>query len=133
SPAVMASDTPEGKPAKAAAAGKAGAKPPAGYSGRFLGRMSGDLHQQLPQAAESEQASPNPYVTDPLAGSVTDEPATRDAPDPPTADHTTAADATEPRNPRRTLRMVLAANLVLVALAGAIAIVLLVLALNQGL
>ena len=36
-------------------------------------------------------------------------------------------------DPRRTLRMVLAANLVLVVLAGTIAVVLLVLALQQGL
>ena len=44
-----------------------------------------------------------------------------------------AADPNAARNPRRTLRMVLAANLVVVVLAGIVAVVLLVLALNQGL
>ncbi len=131
SPAVMASDTPESKPAKAGAAGKAVAKPGAGYSGRFLVRMSGDLHQQLAQAAEREQVSLNRFVTDALAESVTiDGPGEPGTAEPVTAEPPPA----EPgRNPRRTLQMVLAANLVLVVLAGTIAVVLLVLALNQGL
>ncbi len=152
SPAVMASDTPEGRPAKVAAAGKPAAKPAAGYSGRFLVRMSGDLHQQLAQAAEREQVSLNRFVTDALAESVTGESAHEpDAgaaaePDAGPAQEPDAGAAAQPatsvsdpspaertRNPRRTLRMVLAANVVVVVLAGTIAIVLLVLALRQGL
>jgi hypothetical protein len=132
----MPADTPESRPAKAAAPGKPGVKPAAGYSGRFLVRMSGDLHQQLAQAAEREQVSLNRFVTDALAESVTDatpdEPAVAptSAPDSPGGDQ---GPAVPTRNPARTLRVVLAANLVLVVLAGTIAVVLLVLALQQGL
>jgi hypothetical protein len=98
--------------------------------------MSGDLHQQLAQAAEREQVSLNRFVTDALAESVTGggahEPA---APTDPPADVAPVDDAPaeRARNPRRTLRMVLAANLVVVVLAGTIAVVLLVLALQQKL
>jgi RNA polymerase sigma-B factor len=144
SPAVMAPDTPESRPAKAAAAGKPAAKPAAAYSGRFLVRMSGDLHQQLAQAAEREQVSLNRFVTDALAESVTGESAHEpDAgaaakPDAgaaakPATSVSDPSPAERPRNPRRTLRMVLAANVVVVVLAGTIAVVLLVLALRQGL
>ena len=87
--------------------------------------MSGDLHQQLAQAAEREQVSLNRFVTDALAESVTGE--SRDEP------AVVSAPAAGERNPRRILRMVLAANVVLVVLAGTIAVVLLVLALQQGL
>jgi RNA polymerase sigma-B factor len=139
SPAADGSDEPETKPAKAGGAGKPAAKPAAGYSGRFLVRMSGDLHQQLAQAAERDQVSLNRFVTDALAESVTDESplepaeaAERPTP-PPERSPIDHAPAGRPRNPRRTLRMVLAANLVLVVLAGTIAVVLLVLALQQGL
>jgi RNA polymerase sigma-B factor len=134
SPASHAAAAPEARPAKAsAAAAKPSAKPAAGYSGRFLVRMSGDLHQQLAQAAEREQVSLNRFVTDALAKSVTGArphapPATAAAPDPVDGDATAEA-----RDARRTLRMVLAANLVLVAVAGTIAVVLLVLALQRGL
>ena len=140
----MAPDTPESRPAKAAPAGKPAAKPAAAYSGRFLVRMSGDLHQQLAQAAEREQVSLNRFVTDALAESVTGESAHE--PDAGAAAKPDAGAAAQPatsvndpspaertRNPRRTLRMVLAANVVVVVLAGTIAVVLLVLALRQGL
>jgi RNA polymerase sigma-B factor len=136
SPPPSAADAPGDKPVKPAAAGKPSGKPAAGYSGRFLVRMSGDLHQQLVQAAERRQVSLNRFVTESLAESVTGErpDAPRAAPAPgaeppyPDEDRTTAS-----HNPRRTLRMVLAANLVLVVVAGTIAVVLLVLALQQGL
>jgi RNA polymerase sigma-B factor len=136
SPAVMAADTPESRPAKAAAATKAAAKPAAGYSGRFLLRMSGDLHQQLAQAAEREQVSLNRFVTDALAETVTDhsadEPAAAPSAEPATSvSHPSPVQ--RPRDSRRTLRMVLAANVVVVVLAGTIAVVLLVLALQRGL
>ena len=133
----MAADTPESRPAKAAASGKPAAKAATGYSGRFLVRMSGDLHQQLAQAAEREHVSLNRFVTDALAESVTgDSPHEPDAVPARRAGRASVSDpspAERPRNPRRTLRMVLAANVVVVVLAGTIAIVLLVLALRQGL
>lgn len=135
-PPQSAAKAAETGPPKSSAAGKPSAKPGAGYSGRFLVRMSGELHQQLAQAAEREQVSLNRFVTDALAKSVTGE--SRETPGaagisaaeppPPAQDR-----ADHERNSRRTLRMVLAANLVLVVLAGTIAVVLLVLALQQGL
>jgi RNA polymerase sigma-B factor len=136
SPGVEAPDKPVTRPVKATGTGKQGAKPAAGYSGRFLVRMSGDLHQQLAQAAEREQVSLNRFVTDALAESVTsesaEEPAAAPTPEPVSPESDQGPDE-RPRNPRRTLRMVLAANLVVVVLAGTVAIVLLVLALQQGL
>jgi RNA polymerase sigma-B factor len=136
SPPQGAAEEPATKPVKAAAGGKPSAKPAAGYSGRFLVRMSSDLHQQLAQAAERRQVSLNRLVTDALAQSVTGE-----RPHEPQAEPAAAAEpphpdedrATASQDPRRTLRMVLAANLVLVVVAGTIAVVLLVLALQQGL
>jgi hypothetical protein len=137
SPPPEAATTPPTTPVKAtAAAGKGAAKPAAGYSGRFLVRMSGDLHRQLAQAAEREQVSLNRFVTDALAESVTGaspheaQPTPAPAPDPKANEQSSAARS---RDPRQTLRMVLAANVVLVVLAGTIAVVLLVLALQQGL
>jgi RNA polymerase sigma-B factor len=140
SPANAASSRPSAASgtAKAGGGGKATAKPAAGYSGRFLVRMSGDLHQQLAQAAEREQVSLNRFVTDALAQTVADEgdqepAATPTAEPPPQPRPDPAARGDVSRNPRRTLRLVLAANLVVVVLAGIVAIVLLVMALNQGL
>ncbi len=142
SPAVMAADTPESTPPKAAAA-KAETKAAGGYSGRFLVRMSGDLHHQLAEAAEREQVSLNRFVTDALAETVAGASPDRPVAAPSPAAPTTLAGAETPtsepvvatggRNPRRALRLVLAANVVLVVLAGTIAIVLLVLALQRGL
>ncbi len=136
SPAATAADTPGSRPAKAAAAGKSAAKPTAGYSGRFLVRMSGDLHQQLARAAERDQVSLNRFVTDALAETVTGDSAHEPAVAGPAEPAVSLGDrgpVGQPRNPRRTLRMVLAANVVVVVLAGTIAVVLLVLALQQGL
>lgn len=137
-PVVSPADGTPSKPAAGTVKASGGGKPPAkaasGYSGRFLVRMSGDLHQQLAQAAEREQVSLNRYVTDALAESVTVE--SPQPPPPPKAPESSADEerAAEPlRDPRRTLRMVLAANVVVVVLAAAVAVVLLVLALQQGL
>jgi hypothetical protein len=96
-------------------------------------RMSGDLHQQLAQAAEREQVSLNRYVTDALAESVTGESAQAQAAAPTPEPDSAADGASTARDPRRTLRMVLAANLVVVVLAGTVAVVLLVLAIQQSL
>jgi RNA polymerase sigma-B factor len=126
--AVDASGEPESGPVRPPAPAKAAPKATGGYSGRFLVRMSSELHEQLAHAAEREQVSLNRFVTDALARSVTSE-ARRG----PAAAAPAAATAGGERNPRRTLRMVLAANLVLVVLAGTIAVVLLVLALQRGL
>jgi RNA polymerase sigma-B factor len=133
SPAAAAPGKPPAGAGKATRSGKPAAKAASGYSGRFLVRMSGDLHQQLAQAAEREQVSLNRYVTDSLAQTVTGESAHAPA-EPPTPARDSSADkGSAARDPRRTLRMVLAANLVVVVLAGTVAVVLLVLAMQQSL
>ena len=124
------------------AAGSGGSRGPgkgkaeATYSGRFLVRMSGDLHEQLVQAAAREDVSLNRFVTGVLADSVAtnshqradDERAAGDPTQPP------AETTTVPRAgpPLRSLRVALAANLLVVILAAAVAVVLLVLALQRG-
>jgi len=104
-------------------------KPEATYSGRFLVRMSGELHEQLAAAAARENVSLNRFVTKALADSVSATPAPH-AP----ADHAEPEPAKTPAdgNPGRSLRVALAANLLVVALAAAVAVVLLVLALQRG-
>jgi RNA polymerase sigma-B factor len=93
------------------------------YSGRFLVRMPKSLHEQLARAAEKEHVSLNRYVTDALAAAVTREDSERS---------TTELSATSRTPSPRSLRVALATNLVVVVLAGAVAIVLLVLALQRG-
>lgn len=114
------------------------AKAASTYSGRFLVRMPSDLHEQLARAAEREDLSLNRFVTQALATSVTLEP---DAA-PPAVEHaasTTVEDRHQPSRERRlqprsagTLRLALAANLIVVVLAGCAAVILLVLALQRG-
>jgi hypothetical protein len=144
SPAEQAENEPETGSAKATTPGKPDAKPAAAYSGRFLVRMSSELHHQLAQAAEREQVSLNKFVTDSLAASVSgassDEPATAPTPAPDAGQPSPPGGsepgaASPPRSPtaQRSLRLVLAANLVVVLLAGTVAVVLLVLALRHGL
>lgn len=108
-----------------------------GYSGRFLVRMSGDLHEQLAQAAEREHVSLNRYVTGVLAASVASGQTPEDAGAKPSATQGRAPDPGTPprtpaRDPARVLRMALAANLLVVVIAGAVAVILLVLALEHG-
>jgi RNA polymerase sigma-B factor len=107
------------------------------YSGRFLVRMSGDLHERLVRAAARDNVSLNRFVTGVLADSVAtnagerpgDGPAAGGPTSPAAEPATTAPPA---RNPVRSLRVALAANLVVVILAATVAIVLLVLALQRG-
>ena len=111
-------------------------KPETTYSGRFLVRMSGELHEQLVQAAARENVSLNRYVTgalaDSVAGTATQDPRTvlpgeSGTPSPPPR-----PPAAPGRNPARSLRVALAANVVVVVLAVAVAVVLLVLAIQRG-
>jgi RNA polymerase sigma-B factor len=94
-----------------------------GHSGRFLVRMPSTLHEQLAQAAERDQVSLNRFVTQALATTISPTPAAEAA----TADTPAAGPP-----PVRTIRMVLAANLVIVVVCLAVAAVLLVLALQRG-
>lgn len=100
---------------------KAQEKKAAGYSGRFLVRMPSELHEQLAQTAERQHVSLNRYVTDTLSSSVgvngSDAPARKES-----------SGGVRPR----TLRMALVTNLAVVVLAGVVAVVLLVLALQRG-
>ena len=99
---------------------------PSSYSGRFLVRMPSELHEQLALAAERGQVSLNRYVTDALADAVSPTPpAAATAPD-------VGAGAPARRAPGRSLRVALAANLVVVIVAGLVAVALLVLALQRG-
>ena len=92
------------------------------YSGRFLVRMDGSLHEQLAQAAERKHVSLNRFVTDVLAASVAPtsplrgpaiEPAARPAATDRPPSHPVLATGPK-RPPTRTLRVALAANLVVV-------------------
>lgn len=110
------------------------APPRSGHSGRFLVRMPSTLHADLARAAERRNVSLNRFVTDALAASLS-RPETEEPPAPartpgPGRDGARPAD-TSPRS-GRSLRVALAANLVVVGLAAAAAIVLLVLALQRG-
>jgi predicted RNase H-like HicB family nuclease len=114
--------------------GESAAKPrsSSSHSGRFLVRMPGALHTQLARAAEREQLSLNRFVTKVLASAVS----SKQAGSPRPAGQR-AEDAAEPANgstrkPSRALRVALATNLAVVVVAGLAAIVLLVLAAQNG-
>jgi len=102
-----------------------------GYSGRFLVRMPSELHEQLSLAAEREEISLNRYVTDTLSSSVG--PTSSGGGDSPSAEAAAvdAANGSGGIKPR-TLRMALATNIAIVVLAGVVAVVLLVLAVQRG-
>lgn len=103
-------------------------KKAAGYSGRFLVRMPSELHEQLALAAERQEVSLNRYVTDALSSSVGMSTANGAASNHKPAGPAKRSDRLAPG----TLRMALATNLVVVILAGVIAVVLMVLALQRG-
>jgi hypothetical protein len=119
----------EGRKIPVPAAKAANERTSSSHSGRFLVRMSGTLHAQLARAAESEHLSLNRFVTKVLASSV--------SPARPAQPQTgmQRREATEPAQSSkrsRGLRIALATNLALVVFAGVAAIVLLVLALQNG-
>jgi RNA polymerase sigma-B factor len=98
------------------------------YSGRFLVRMPGELHEQLARAAERNHVSLNRFVTEALAGAVGRRPLANGSEQAP-------AEAAEPGRaptPVRSVRIALAANLVVVVFVALVAIALLVLAIDRG-
>jgi antitoxin HicB len=102
-----------------------------GYSSSFLVRMPKSLHAELARAAEGEQVSLNRFVTDVLAARVAQG---EYSPRTTTPESTVRDD--EPamgdrQSSTRALRVALATNLVVVVLAGLIALALLVLALQR--
>jgi RNA polymerase sigma-B factor len=88
-------------------------RPATGYSGRILVRMPSELHEQLAQAAERTDVSLNRYVTQALSSAVG------------------TGNQGEVR-PARVLRLAVATNAMIVVVAAIVAVVLLVLALQQG-
>jgi RNA polymerase sigma-B factor len=91
------------------------------HSGRLLLRMPQSLHAELADAAEREEVSLNQYITNTLAAGVGWH--TSDQP----------ADHLHPKPPPRWLPAALVTNVVVVLIAGVVALILLVVALRQGL
>jgi len=93
------------------------------YSGRLMLRMPQSLHADLAEAAEREEVSLNQYITNTLAAGV--------------GWHTEgggeAGTQPEARTPPRWLPAAIVTNIVIVVIAGVIALILLVVALKQGL
>lgn len=103
------------------------------HSGRVLVRMPVTLHEQLVSEAERAHVSLNRFATDALAAAVA-----RSDPEQPSTlqEHPVRAGNSAPRpraNIPRALRVALATNLVVVVIAGVVAVLLLVLALQRGL
>jgi RNA polymerase sigma-B factor len=86
-----------------------------GHSGRLMLRMPQSLHAELAQAAEREEVSLNQFITNTLASSL--------------RWHT---DGQEARTPPQWLPAAIVTNIVVVLIAGAIALVLLIIAWQQG-
>ena len=110
------------EPAPAAPAATATAKERSGHSGRLMLRMPQSLHADLAEAAEREEVSLNQFITNALSAAVGwhteggELPAAPQAPEPP-----------------RWLPAALVTNIIVIVIAGAVALALLVIALTQGL
>ena len=102
--------TQEDEPAPASA-GKARA----GHSGRLMLRMPQSLHADLAQAAEREEVSLNQFITNTLASALR-----------------WHSDGEEARTPPQWMRAAIVTNIVVVVIAGAIALGLLIVAWQQG-
>ncbi len=107
-------------------------KEKAAHSGRLLLRMPQSLHGELARAAEREEVSLNQFITNSLAAAVgwrqphaeapDEEPMTEERPSP-------ERQGSQPR----WLRAALVTNIVVVAVAGIVAVILLLVAWQQGL
>jgi hypothetical protein len=102
------------------------------YSGRFLVRMPKPLHEQLAHAAKQEHISLNRFVTNVLTAAVEQGDPGKRSNTAQSASDTSDRPAGLQRVPTRSFRLALATNLVVVVLAGIVAVVLLVLALEHG-
>jgi RNA polymerase sigma-B factor len=112
--------TPASPPVKPRAAevdepAASGAKARAGHSGRLMLRMPQSLHADLAHAAEREEVSLNQFITNTLASSLR-----------------WHSEREEGRTPPKWARAAVVTNIVVVAIAGAIALALLILAWQQG-
>lgn len=123
------------KPATPQAAEPPAAEPKAksAHSGRLLLRMPQSLHGELARSAEREEVSLNQFITNSLAAAVgwrqqaTDD----DADAEPDAD--ASGEPTRASTQPRWLRAALVTNIVVVALAAIAAVILLIVAWQQGL
>jgi RNA polymerase sigma-B factor len=93
------------------------------HSGRLMLRMPQSLHAELAEAAEREEVSLNQYITNTLAAGV--------------GWHTDSSGHAGPESeggaPPKWLPAAIVTNIVIVVIAGVIALILLVVALSQGL
>jgi RNA polymerase sigma-B factor len=99
-------------------------KPKNGHSGRLLLRMPQSLHEELARAAEREDVSLNQFITNTLSAALSWHQPDQQEP----------AEDVRPREAApRWLPAAIVTNIVVVAIAGIIAIILLVVAWQQGL
>lgn len=98
------------------------------HSGRLLLRMPGELHAELAAAAEREGVSLNQLIVGLLSSSVAADAGEAAMDDEPEG----LDDAPAAGRESRLLRTAIVANLVVLVVAGAIAVVLLVLAVRDG-
>jgi RNA polymerase sigma-B factor len=96
-------------------------KPKNGHSGRLLLRMPHSLHAELAEAAEREDVSLNQFITNTLAAAVRWQKAGEDG-----------VARVETRPSPRWLPAAIVSNLVVVAVAGIVALVLLIVAWQHG-
>lgn len=113
-------------------AGRTTKRAPSSHSGRFLVRMPPALHAQLAGAAEREHLSLNRFVTNALDASVSPAKVTQPDAAAQVPTETIERQGVVARKPSRAFRLALATNIVIVVLAAVAAIVLLVLALQNG-
>jgi RNA polymerase sigma-B factor len=97
-------------------------RPKDGHSGRLLLRMPQSLHAELAEAAEREEVSLNQFITNTLAAAMRWHRPDGQALEP----------DEEPRTSPRWLPAAIVTNIVVVAIAGIVALVLLVVAWQQG-
>ena len=112
----------EPAPARSEEAGAAPVRSRGGHSGRLMLRMPQSLHAELAEAAEREEVSLNQFITNTLAASVGWHVEGGELP------HTPAQGA-----PPRWLPAALVTNIVVVVIAGLVALALLIVALTQAL
>jgi RNA polymerase sigma-B factor len=114
-----------GAPAAQAAGAQeatAAAKARSGHSGRLMLRMPQSLHAELADAAEREDVSLNQYITNTLAASLGWRTEGNDPPE-----------TAPPSDPPEWLPAALVTNIIVIVIAGLVALALLVIALTQGL
>jgi len=107
--------TPKRETASEEPAPVSGARARAGHSGRLMLRMPQSLHAELAQAAEREEVSLNQFITNTLAAALR-----------------WHSDGEKTPTPPHWMRAAIVTNIVVVVIAGAIALGLLIIAWQQG-